>query len=201
MCLPRKQTLLQSLPKTLELQVNGKLHAGVTAKDLVLYLIGQITTDGGTGYCIEYTGETIRALSMENRMTVCNMTIEGGARAGMIAPDETTYEYLRGREFAPKDFDAAVERWKQLPSDAGAEYDKSLQFKAADIAPQVTWGTNPGLVVSADANVPKPSDFSGSNRSKNGGWCPRLHGPPGWRSDLRFADRPCVYWVVYEWPH
>ncbi len=93
-------------------------------------------------------------------MTVCNMTIEGGARAGMIAPDETTYEYLRGREFAPKDFDAAVERWKKLPSDTGAEYDKSLQFKAADIAPQVTWGTNPGLVVPADGNVPRSSDFS-----------------------------------------
>jgi len=153
------QTLLQSLPKTLELQVNGELHAGVTAKDLVLYLIGQITTDGGTGYCIEYTGETIRGLSMENRMTVCNMTIEGGARAGMIAPDETTFEYLRGREFAPKDFEVAVERWQQLPSDEGAQYDKSLKFSAADIAPQVTWGTNPGLVVSVDANVPKPSDF------------------------------------------
>jgi len=154
------QTLLQSLPKTLELRVDGRLHESVTAKDLVLYLIGQITTDGGTGYCIEYTGETIRALSMENRMTVCNMTIEGGARAGMIAPDETTYEYLRGREFAPKDFDTAVERWKQLPTDAGARYDKSLQFRAADIAPQVTWGTNPGLVVPADGHVPKPSDFA-----------------------------------------
>ncbi|MCB1441333.1 MAG: 3-isopropylmalate dehydratase large subunit, partial [Nitratireductor sp.] len=154
------QTLLQSLPKTLELQVKGQLHSGVTAKDLVLFLIGQITTDGGTGYCIEYTGEAIRALSMENRMTVCNMTIEGGARAGMIAPDETTYEYLRGRQFAPQDFDAAVKRWQQLPTDEGATYDKSLQFQAADIAPQVTWGTNPGLVVPANGKVPKPSDFS-----------------------------------------
>ncbi len=99
-------------------------------------------------------------------MTVCNMTIEGGARAGMIAPDETTYEYLRGREFAPKDFDAAVERWEKLPSDAGAEYDKSLHFKATDIAPQVTWGTNPGLVVPADGNVPRPSDFSDSTDQK-----------------------------------
>jgi len=160
------QTLLQYRPKTLELRVDGQLPPGVTAKDLVLYLIGQITTSGGTGYCIEYTGETIRALSMENRMTVCNMTIEGGARAGMIAPDETTYEYLRGRPFVPQDFDSAVERWKNLPTDDGARYDKSLQFAAADIAPQVTWGTNPGLVVSVDTAVPKPTDFSDPTEQK-----------------------------------
>lgn len=154
------QTLLQDKPKTLELRVDGQLLPHVTAKDLILYLIGQITTDGGTGYCVEYTGEAIRSLTMENRMTVCNMSIEGGARAGMIAPDETTYEYLRGRQFVPEDFDAAVARWKQLPTDEGAKYDKSLTFKAADIAPQVTWGTNPGLVVSVDGNVPKPGDFA-----------------------------------------
>src|SRR4029078_2254390 len=111
------QTLLQSRPKTLELRVDGRLAKGVTAKELILYLIGQLTTDGGTGYCIEYTGSAVRALSMEERMTVCNMSIEGGARAGMIAPDETTYEYLRGREFVPKDFDAAVAEWRKLPSD------------------------------------------------------------------------------------
>jgi len=160
------QTLLQYLPKTLELRVDGELRPGVTAKDLVLYLIGQITTDGGTGSCVEYTGEAIRVLTMENRMTVCNMTIEAGARAGMIAPDETTYEYLRGRPFAPSDFDAAVERWRQLPTDQGAQYDKSLQFDAAQIAPQVTWGTNPGLVVSVDATVPKPSDFADATDQK-----------------------------------
>ena len=154
------QTLLQSLPKTLELRVDGQLPAGVTAKDMVLYLIGQITTDGGTGYCIEYTGEAIRSLTMENRMTVCNMSIEAGARAGMIAPDEITYEYLRGRPFVPEDFDAAVEKWKQLPTDEGATYDKSLKFAAADIAPQVTWGTNPGLVAAVDSTVPTPADYS-----------------------------------------
>ncbi len=154
------QTLLQSLPKTLELRVDGQLLPGVTAKDLVLYLIGQITTDGGTGYCIEYTGEAIRELSMENRMTVCNMSIEAGARAGMIAPDETTYEYLRGRQYVPENFEAAVERWKKLPTDEGAEYDKSLKFAAAEIAPQVSWGTNPGLVASVDGKVPTPSDYS-----------------------------------------
>ncbi len=153
------QTLLQYKPKTLELRVDGKLAPGVTAKDVILYLIGQITTDGGTGYCIEYTGEVIRAMSMEERMTVCNMTIEAGARAGMIAPDEKTFEYLRGREFAPKDFDAAVERWKQLPSDPGARYDKSLVFRGEDVAPQITWGTNPGQVAAVTDQVPDPASF------------------------------------------
>ena len=160
------QTLLQNKPKTLELRVDGELKPGVTAKDLILYLIGQITTDGGTGYCIEYTGDAIRSLTMENRMTVCNMSIEAGARAGMIAPDETTYDYLRGRKFVPRDFEAAVAKWRELPSDPGAEYDKSLVFAAADIAPQVTWGTNPGLVVPVNSNVPKPSDFSDATEQK-----------------------------------
>ena len=160
------QTLLQFQPKTLELRVDGKLPPHVTAKDYILYLIGQITTDGGTGYCVEYTGDVVRALSMEERMTVCNMSIEAGARSGMIAPDETTYEYLRGREFVPADFDAAVERWKQLPTDAGAKYDKSLTFNAADIAPQVTWGTNPGLVAPVDGKVPTPGDFSDATEQK-----------------------------------
>jgi 3-isopropylmalate/(R)-2-methylmalate dehydratase large subunit len=160
------QTLLQDKPKTLELRVDGQLRSGVTAKDLILYLIGQITTDGGTGYCVEYTGEAIRSLTMENRMTVCNMSIEGGARAGMIAPDDTTYEYLRGRKFVPKNFEAAVAEWRKLPTDPGATYDKSLVFQAADIAPQVTWGTNPGLVVPVNSHVPKPSDFSDATEQK-----------------------------------
>ena len=160
------QTLRQYKPKTLELRIDGQLSPGVTAKDLVLYLIGQITTDGGTGYCVEYTGEAIRALTMENRMTVCNMSIEAGARAGLIAPDETTYEYLRGRPEVPADFDAAVEAWKQLPTDPGAQYDKSLQFAAADIGPQISWGTNPGQVASADGRVPVPSDFADATDQK-----------------------------------
>lgn len=160
------QTLLQSPAKTLELRVEGKLARGVTAKDLILFLIGQITTDGGTGYVIEYTGEAIRNLNMEERMTVCNMSIEAGARAGMIAPDETTFEYLRGREFAPKDFDKAVEEWKKLPSDPGAKYDKTLVFQAKDIMPQVTWGTNPGQVLPVTANVPSPTDFSDETDQK-----------------------------------
>ncbi|MEX0979151.1 MAG: 3-isopropylmalate dehydratase large subunit, partial [Pirellulales bacterium] len=152
------QTLLQSRPKTMELGVDGRLARGVTAKDLILYLIGRITTDGGTGHVIEYTGSAVRALSMEERMTVCNMSIEAGARAGMIAPDDTTFQYLRGREFAPRDFDKAVERWRKLPTDAGASYDTSLRFEAADVQPQVTWGTNPGQVAPVTGRVPSPDD-------------------------------------------
>jgi len=160
------QTLLQYSPKTLELRVEGQLGRGVTAKDLILYLIGQLTTDGGTGYVIEYTGPVIRALSMEERMTVCNMSIEAGARAGMIAPDEKTFAYLRGREFAPQDFDAAVARWKSLPSDPGAKYDKSLVFQGSSVAPQVTWGTNPGQVAPIDGNVPNPDSFADATDRK-----------------------------------
>ena len=154
------QTLLQYKPKTMELRVGGRLAPGVTAKDLILYMIGQITTDGGTGYVIEYTGSAIRGLSMEERMTVCNMSIEAGARAGMIAPDQTTYDYLRGREFAPRDFDAAVARWQSLPSDEGASYDKRISFEAADVMPQVTWGTNPGQVAPVTGRVPDPGQYS-----------------------------------------
>jgi 3-isopropylmalate/(R)-2-methylmalate dehydratase large subunit len=152
------QTLLQSKPRTLELRVNGTLAPGVTSKDLILYLIGQIGTAGGAGYVIEYTGDAIVSLSMEERMTVCNMSIEAGARAGMIAPDETTFEYLRGRAQAPTDFDAAIQRWRSLPSDTGATYDTTKIFSATDIAPQVTWGTNPGHVLPVTGKVPQPAD-------------------------------------------
>ncbi len=160
------QTLLQYLPKTYELRVSGDLAPGVTAKDLILYLIGQLSTHGGTGYVLEYTGSAIRNLSMEERMTVCNMSIEAGARAGMIAPDETTFEYLRGKPFAPQDFDAAVQRWKQLPSDPGAHYDKVSKFEGADIEPQVTWGTNPGQVGSISTSVPNPADCGDETEQK-----------------------------------
>ena len=153
------QTLLQYKPKTFEIRVNGRLAEGVTAKDLILYVIGKISTQGGTGYCIEYAGEAIRALSMEERMTVCNMSIEAGARAGLIAPDETTFEYLRGRPHAPEDFDAAIAEWKTLVTDEGATYDRVEIFDAADIQPQVTWGTNPGQVTSVTGNVPNPTEF------------------------------------------
>ncbi len=154
------QTLLQYKPRTLEIRVDGRLGNGVTSKDLILHVIGRLTPQGGTGYCIEYTGETIRGLSMESRMTVCNMSIEAGARAGLIAPDETTFEYLRGREFVPEDFDAAVKRWRTLPSDPGATYDRMESFDASTIGPQVTWGTNLGQVVSITDRVPSPYDFA-----------------------------------------
>lgn len=152
------QTLLQSKPKTFEIRIDGQLARGVTAKDLILYVIGQISTAGGTGHVIEYTGQAIRELSMEERMTVCNMSIEAGARAGLIAPDKTTFDYLKGRRFAPKDFDQAVIKWSTLASDEGAQYDKKIVFAASDIQPQVTWGTNPGQVVSIKDKVPSPSD-------------------------------------------
>src|SRR5881628_2915782 len=153
------QCLLQSRPKTLQIRVEGRLHAGVTAKDLILGVIAKIGVGGGTGHVIEYAGPAIRALSMEARMTVCNMSIEAGARAGMIAPDQTTFDYVQGREFAPKgaDFDEAVARWRELASDAGAIYDKSLVFQAANISPQITWGTNPGQVAPVTAKVPNPA--------------------------------------------
>jgi 3-isopropylmalate/(R)-2-methylmalate dehydratase large subunit len=153
------QTLPQHKPKTFLIRVDGRLGPGVSAKDLILYIIGQISASGGTGYAIEYAGEAVRALTMEERMTVCNMSIEAGARSGMIAPDQTTFDYVRGRPFAPADFDAAVARWRQLPSDEGAQFDRVEVFQAADIRPQVTWGTSPGQVTAIDACVPNPAEL------------------------------------------
>ncbi len=160
------QTLLQYKPKTMEVRFNGRLCFGVTAKDLILYLIGRISTQGGVGYAIEYTGDAIRAMTMEERMTVCNMTIEAGARSGLIAPDETTFHYLRGRQFAPQDFEAAVERWRTLPTDPDARYDRVEVFDASNIEPQVTWGTNPGQVAPVTGKVPAPADFADETDQK-----------------------------------
>ncbi len=154
------QTLRQKKPLALEVRVEGSLAPGVTAKDLVLSLIGRLSTEGGVGYVIEYTGPCIRGLGMEERMTVCNMSIEAGARAGMIAPDSITFDYLRGRDFAPRDFDAAVSRWENLPSDPGATYDRVEIFAGAEIVPQVTWGTNPAQVTGINATVPDPAGFA-----------------------------------------
>ena len=156
------QTLVQAKPRAMEIRVKGSLGNGVTAKDLILSIIGKIGTGGAGGYVVEYTGEAIRKLSMEGRMTVCNMSIEAGARVGMIAPDETTFAYLKGRRHAPQGaaFDAAVERWKQLPTDPGAAFDKLVEINAAELAPNVTWGTNPGQVVPVNGRVPDPTSFS-----------------------------------------
>lgn len=153
------QTLQQAKPRTMEVRVDGDLPNGVTAKDVILSIIGRIGTAGGTGYVIEYTGSTIRSLSMEGRMTVCNMSIEGGARAGMIAPDDTTFNYIESRPHAPqgKAFERAVDYWRQLPTETGASYDRTELFDARAVAPHVTWGTNPGQVVSVTGRVPDPT--------------------------------------------
>ena len=155
------QCLLQSRPKTMEIRVDGRLRPGVTAKDIILAIIGKIGIDGATGYAVEYSGEVIRALSMEGRMTVCNMTIEAGGRAGMVAPDETTYAYLRGRPRAPQGaaFDAAVRRWQALRSDPDAAYDRVVVLEGAELVPHVTWGTNPGQVVPITGTVPDPEQL------------------------------------------
>jgi 3-isopropylmalate/(R)-2-methylmalate dehydratase large subunit len=158
------QTLLQSPLKNMCITVEGDLAFGVTAKDLILAIIGEIGTAGGTGYVIEYAGQAIRDLSMEGRMTVCNMTIEAGARAGLIAPDEKTYQFLKGRPMAPKGaaWEIAEAHWRTLPGDEGATYDKEVTLNAADLVPQVTWGTSPEDVVPITAAVPSPEDFNGA---------------------------------------
>jgi 3-isopropylmalate/(R)-2-methylmalate dehydratase large subunit len=161
------QCLLQERPKTFLIEVTGARPYGVEAKDIILSIIGRVGTEGGNGSVIEYAGDTIRGLSMEERMTVCNMSIEGGARAGMIAPDETTFAYLRGRPYTPKAFDAAVARWKTLPSDPGARFDRTLRIDARSLTPQVTWGTNPGQVVAIDSRVPNPAELSDPNARKS----------------------------------
>ena len=158
------QTLPQSKPKTLRINVEGELPFGVTAKDIILEIIGRIGTDGATGHVVEYAGSAFRALSMEGRMTVCNMSIEAGARAGMIAPDETTFAYLKGRRFSPNGaaWDEAVAHWRTLPTDAGAVFDREIHIDAAGIAPAVTWGTSPGMHATIEGRVPTldeaPSD-------------------------------------------
>ena len=155
------QTLRQFKPKTMEIRVDGELARGVTAKDVILGIIGKIGIAGATGYVIEYTGSAIRAMSMEGRMTVCNMSIEGGGRAGMVAPDDVTFDYMRGRPYVPQgdDFDAAVEEWRKLATDEGAKYDTVVEIDATTLEPHVTWGTNPGMVVPVTGRVPNPTSY------------------------------------------
>ncbi|MCH7997066.1 MAG: 3-isopropylmalate dehydratase large subunit [Chloroflexi bacterium] len=155
------QCVVQARLKTMEIRLTGALPQGVTAKDVILGIIGRIGIDGARGYAIEYTGEAIRSLSMEGRMTVCNMSIEAGARIGMVAPDETTFQYVKGRRFAPKDdaWDEAVEAWRKLPTDQGARYDRLVEIEAGELEPYVTWGTNPGMVVPVTGSVPDPASF------------------------------------------
>ena len=160
------QCLVQKRPKTMEVRVDGVLSNLCSAKDVILAIIGKIGTAGGTGYVIEYTGSAIRALSMEGRMTLCNMSIEGGARAGMVAPDEMTIAYIKGRPLAPKGelFEQAVQAWQYLKTDAHATYDMTVTMKAEDIAPQVSWGTNPGMVTGVDQRVPDPRTIADENQ-------------------------------------
>ena len=155
------QTLRQRKPQTMEVRFTGELRQGVTAKDMILAAIGKMGTAGGTGYVIEYTGEPIKQLDMAGRMTVCNMTIEAGARAGLIAPDDTTFDWMRGRKFVPKDedFDSAVAEWRELASDEGATYDALLEIDCDVLEPHVSWGTNPGQVARISDRVPSPEDF------------------------------------------
>ncbi|HWD88015.1 MAG TPA: 3-isopropylmalate dehydratase large subunit [Mucilaginibacter sp.] len=155
------QCLLQSRPKRMKIEVNGKLQRGVGAKDIILYIISQISAAGGTGYAVEYAGDTIRSISMEGRMTICNMSIEMGARCGLIAPDETTFNYVKGREFAPKgeEWDKSLAYWKTLYSDEDAAFDKVLTFRAEDIEPMITYGTNPGMGIGVTQHVPNTRDI------------------------------------------
>lgn len=160
------QCILQPRPKTMKINVEGELAKGVTAKDLVLYVIAKLTASGGTGYFVEFAGSAFRNLSMEGRMTVCNMSIEMGARGGLIAPDEKTFTYVKGREYAPKgaDWDAAVEKWKALVTDADAVFDKEYNYDAADIEPMITYGTNPGMGVGITQNIPTLDSIDESSR-------------------------------------
>jgi 3-isopropylmalate/(R)-2-methylmalate dehydratase large subunit len=160
------QCLLQKKPKTCEVRVNGTLPKGVSAKDIILALIAKIGIGGGTGHVFEYTGEAIRSLGMEQRMTICNMSIEGGARAGMIAPDDTTFSYLHGREFAPQgeEWDKAVAKWKSLPTDEGAAYDRSIVLDASDLEPMITYGTNPGMGMKITDRIPTVDSFTDASQ-------------------------------------
>ena len=162
------QCVLQTKPKSMRICIEGKLNQGVSGKDVILYVISQLTASGGTGYFIEYCGSAIEALSMEARMTICNMSIEMGARGGLIAPDQTTFEYLKGRPFSPigKHWEAAIQRWQQLTSDLDASYDKTITFQAEDIEPMITYGTNPGMGIPINGSIPGGSDFSNEKSLK-----------------------------------
>jgi 3-isopropylmalate/(R)-2-methylmalate dehydratase large subunit len=160
------QTLLQRPPKTFEVRVDGRLHPGVTAKDIILSLLSRIGIGGATGHVFEYRGSAIRSIGMEGRMTICNMSIEGGARAGLVAPDDTTFEYVAGRPHAPAGpaWDDALERWRALPSDDGASFDRSISFDAAELTPMVTWGTNPGMGFPITSHIPDPDRLADASQ-------------------------------------
>ena len=189
------QCVLQRKAKNFEIAVSGQLKEGVTAKDIILYIISKIGTAGGTGSVIEYTGSAIRSLNMDGRMTVCNMSIEGGARAGMVAPDDTTFEYLAGRPMAPQgaEWDKAVARWRSLPTDPGAKYDRSISFDAADIEPMISFGTNPGMTIPITGTVPN-ADTEELRRALE------VHGRRAGQAVARSSDRCRLHRQLHELP-
>ena len=196
-CLPQKK------PKTMQIYVTGKLAEGVTAKDLALGMIGRIGTDGATGYVIEYAGDAVRGLSMEARMTLCNMSIEAGARAGLIAPDETTFAYVSGRRFAPKgkDWQAAIAYWRTLATDPGAKFDRVTEIDASSLAPFVTWGTNPGMVVAVNAQRSRVKKFRARRRPARGRAGARLHGSRPRNSDRKHRRGSSLHRIVHQLAH
>ena len=197
------QTLLQKKAKNMRVTVDGTLPPGVTAKDIILAIIGEIGTAGGTGYVIEYAGEAIRALSMEGRMTICNMSIEGGARAGLVAPDATTYAYVEGRPKAPKGeaFARARAYWESLVTDEGAHFDREVRLDAANLPPIVSWGTSPEDVVSISGAVPDPAAIAGREQAPVEGEGPGLHGPDARHQDHRHHPRPGLHRLLHQRPH
>ena len=197
------QTLIQTKSKNMRAVVDGKLPDGVTAKDIILAIIGEIGTAGGTGYAIEYAGEAIRALSMEGRMTVCNMSVEAGAKAGFIAPDEKAYVFVKDRPKSPKgkDWDAAMRYWATLQSDDGAHFDREIKLDAAKLPPLVTWGTSPEQVVSIGGRVPRLEDIADAHKRAGRRALARIHGAEGRREDHRHRTRPRLHRLVHQRPH
>ncbi len=197
------QTLMQRHAKNMLVEVEGDLALGVTAKDVILFIIGRIGTAGGTGHVIEYAGSAIRSLDMAGRMTVCNMSIEGGARAGLIAPDETTFEYLKGRPYAPKGaaWEQAEAYWRTLPSDPGAHYDKIVRLDAAEIVPHVTWGTSPEDVLPITGRVPDPAEGRRSRPSRGDGARARLYGAGARHQARRDPGAEGLHRLLHQRPH
>ncbi len=192
------QCLVQKRPKTMRITYSGELGSGVTPKDLILATIGRLGTGGMVGHAVEYAGPAIEALAMPGRMTICNMTIEAGGRAGMIAPDEQTFEWVHGRAAAPADFDAAVERWRRLPSDPGASFDTEVEIDAGAISPMVTWGTTPGHGRRGHRHGPGPGDDGVAGRPRVGRTRPRLHGPEGRHADDRGRPGKSLHRLLHQ---
>ena len=197
------QTLIQTKAKNMRVRVDGALHDGVTAKDIILAIIGEIGTAGGTGHVIEYAGEAIQALSMEGRMTICNMSIEGGARAGLIAPDDKTFDYIKGRPRAPKAgaYETALRHWQTLYSDEAAAFDREIVLHAEKLPPLVTWGTSPEQVISVTGRVPRAEEIADETKRKAAVRSLDYMGLQGRREDHRHHARPRVHRLLHQWPH